>query len=211
MTRKPSRIEKFEKHYKAADAAGVAAPAVLAAADEPNRVIRSFAFLDLCGFTRFTDRFGPVASKEVLVAFRGVVRDVTERRGVRIAKWMGDGALIVGVDTPTLVSAAVDIVSRIHTDSLDVRGGVSTGPVLFIDGDDYVGRALNLASRLCDMAGPGQVLSDGDSCNDLPNWITTKPYRSVSLKGLGKREDIMSLEAEPSMRAPIVALPIQPS
>ena len=200
---KHSRIEKFEKHYKAADAAGIAAPSVLAAADEPNRVVRSFAFLDLCGFTKFTDSFGPVASKDVLVVFRGVVRDVTERRGVRIAKWMGDGALIVGVDTPTLVSAAVDIVSRIHTDSLDVRGGVSTGPVLFIDG----GRALNLASRLCDIAGPGQVLSDGDSCTDLPDWITTKAYKSIRLKGLGKREDILSLETEPSKRAPVVPLP----
>lgn len=208
MTRKSSRIEKFEQHYKAADAAGVAAPAVLAAKEEPSRVVRSFAFLDLCGFTMFTDKFGAVAAKEVLVVFRGVVRDVTERRGVRIAKWMGDGALIVGVDAPTLVSAAVDIVSRIHTDSLDVRGGVSTGPVLFIDGDDYVGRALNLASRLCDMAKAGQVISDSDSCNDLPAWIQSSPYKKVALKGLGKREDLLSLSAVEDFKAPIVSLPL---
>lgn len=208
MNRKNTRIEKFEKHYDASAAAGVASPAELASTDEPSRVVRSFAFLDLCGFTSFTDKFGPVAAKQVLVVFRGIVREVTERRGVRIAKWMGDGALIVGVDTQALVSTAVDVVSRIHTDSLDVRGGVSTGPVLFIDGDDYVGRALNLASRLCDMAGPGQVLSDSDSCYNLPAWIGSVPYKSVNLKGLGRRGDLLVLSAIEEHRAPVVQLPL---
>ncbi|MGH9152484.1 MAG: hypothetical protein ACRD03_08825 [Acidimicrobiales bacterium] len=30
--------------------------------------------------------------------------------------------------------------------------------MILLEGDDYVGRAVNLASRLCDIAGSGQLL-----------------------------------------------------
>lgn len=172
---------------------GCEPPSVLNQLDKPLQVVRAFAFVDLCGFTSYTDVHGPVAAKEVLVQFRAAVRDVTERRGIRIAKWMGDGALLVAVESAPLVACAVDIVSRVQTDSLTARGGVSTGPALFIDGDDYVGRALNLASRLCDLADCGCVLADGDSTLELPNWIESAPYKSVQVKGLGRRRDIQVL------------------
>lgn len=170
-------------------------PDLISKLDKPLQVIRAFAFVDLCGFTSYTDEHGPMAAREVLSQFRTLVRDVSERRGVRIAKWMGDGALLVSVETAPLVACAVDIVSRATADDMRMRGGVSTGPALFIDGDDYVGRALNLASRLCDLAEPGTVLADGDSCTDLPRWVASAPHKAVTVKGLGRRNDIEVLSA----------------
>ena len=52
---------------------------------------RVFAFVDVCGFTSFTDRHGTHAAIEVLTRFRSAARDVTGRRGVRVIKWLGDG------------------------------------------------------------------------------------------------------------------------
>lgn len=175
---------------------GCEPPAVLNLLDKPLQVVRAFAFVDLCGFTSYTDEHGPLVAREMLGQFRARVRDVSERRGVRIAKWMGDGALLVSVDTGPLVACAVDIVTNIHDGGLEMRGGVSTGPALFIDGDDYVGRALNLASRLCDLAEAGLVLADGDSSQEVPSWIETEPYKSVMVKGLGRRRDIQILRAK---------------
>ena len=200
------------RRWKAADASGLEAatvlgvesPLALAQADVPLRVVRGFAFVDLCSFTAFTDRHGPLAARDVLVAFRQAARHVSERRGVRIAKWMGDGALLVAVDPAAVVAATVDIVARIHTEELDVRGGVSTGPALLIDGDDYVGRALNLASRLCDIAVAG---TDGDSCRELPEWVVSERHASVTIKGIGRRRDIRQLSVRPGTEAPLWALP----
>lgn len=186
---------------------GTEAPSLLAAQTEPLRIVRSFAFMDLCSFTKYTDEHGPIAAREVLLGFRAAVRDVTERRGVRIAKWLGDGVMVVGVDAGTLASTAVDIVNRIHTSELDVRGGLSTGPVLFVDGDDYVGRAINLAARLCDIAEAGEVIADGDSCHELPGWIVAEQYKNVRVKGLGSRSDLLRLGVLDGYRAPLWELP----
>lgn len=181
---------------------GTESPALLAHLNTPLQVVRAFAFVDLCGFTSYTDEHGPLAARRVITSFRTSLRDATERRGVRVAKWMGDGALLICVDTAPLVCCVVDAVSRMHTDELDMRGGVSTGPVMYVDGDDFVGRALNLASRLCDMAAPGEVLVDGDSSHGLPGWISSEPYRSVTVKGLGKRRDIQSLRIAEGQNVP---------
>ena len=175
---------------------GCEPPALLNLLDKPLQVVRSFAFVDLCGFTSYTDEHGPLIARDMLGQFRARVRDVSERRGVRIAKWMGDGALLVSVETGPLIACAVDIVSNMNVEGLEMRGGVSTGPALFIDGDDYVGRALNLASRLCDLAEAGCVLADGDSAQETPSWIEAEPYKSVMVKGLGRRRDIQVLRAK---------------
>ena len=57
-----------------------------------TRVERSFAFVDLSGFTRYTDVQGDDEAVDILSAFRAVVRGVASTHGVRIAKWLGDGA-----------------------------------------------------------------------------------------------------------------------
>src|SRR5262252_3412858 len=59
------------------------------------RVRRYFAFVDLCGFTRFTEVHGDVESVAVLTGFRALVRDIASEHGVRVAKWLGDGAMFV--------------------------------------------------------------------------------------------------------------------
>ena len=59
---------------------------------------RTFVFVDLSGFTNYTAAFGDDAAGRMLSAFRTIVREVASERGVRIAKWLGDGCMIVAVD-----------------------------------------------------------------------------------------------------------------
>ena len=66
-----------------------------------DRFERTFAFVDLSGFTTFTDRWGDKAAVEVLNDFRFLVRTVASRKGIRIAKWLGDGAMLVAVEPET--------------------------------------------------------------------------------------------------------------
>ena len=46
--------------------------------------------------------------------------------------------------------------------TLTLRAGIATGYALLFEGDDYIGSAVNMASRLCDIAGPFEVLLPTD-------------------------------------------------
>jgi class 3 adenylate cyclase len=133
------------------------------------RVDRTFAFIDLSGFTTYTDTHGDGEAVKVLGAFRSAVRDIASRRAVRIAKWLGDGAMLVAVEAEPGVEAVIDIERRIEEigSPLPLRAGVAGGPVLLFEGDDYIGAPVNLASRLCDMARPNEVLAPADLVSSL--------------------------------------------
>ena len=128
------------------------------------RVERYFAFVDLCGFTEFTDTHGDDAAVRILTRFRSVMRETASDHGVRIAKWLGDGAMFVSTTGAPLVEAIVDLTRRMEEVELPllVRSGMSSGEVILFEGDDYIGGAVNLASRLCDAAGPREMLASAE-------------------------------------------------
>src|SRR5689334_9439809 len=55
------------------------------------RVGRTFAFLDLCGFTDFVDAHGDDDAVDELRTLRATVREIAPLCGVRVDKWLGDG------------------------------------------------------------------------------------------------------------------------
>ncbi|HSN70419.1 MAG TPA: hypothetical protein VLT59_02875, partial [Steroidobacteraceae bacterium] len=72
------------------------------------RVPRTFVFVDLSGFTNYTAAFGDDAAGRVLATFRAIVRNVASDRGVRIAKWLGDGCMIVAVHQRDAIEFVLD-------------------------------------------------------------------------------------------------------
>jgi len=134
-----------------------------------KRVDRTFAFIDLSGFTTFMDTEGDGPSVDVIIGFRAVVRRIAGDRGVRVAKFLGDGAMLVGVEPEPLVETVVEIEACIDAAGsvLPLRAGIARGWVLLIEGEDHIGDAVNLASRLCDMAQPHEVLAPASMVSDL--------------------------------------------
>lgn len=162
------------------------------------RVDRSFAFIDLSGFTGYTENEGDGRATDLLTGFRAAVRDAASSRGVRIAKWLGDGAMLVGVDTEPLVEAVVDIEDRISSSGspLPLRAGISTGPVILFEGDDYIGHAVNIAARLCDEAGPREVLATEDAVSPgLANTVV-ESAGSWLVRGVEEPIPIVRLTAQ---------------
>jgi class 3 adenylate cyclase len=142
------------------------------------RVPRTFAFVDLSGFTHFTETQGDDAAGKLLAAFRAVARDVASERGVRIAKWLGDG----------LMTACAPLTLRI---------GLSTGYALLFEGDDYIGSAVNTAARLCDAAGAFEVLIPIDQVEDLPEGVHTIPHAPLDLRGFSEPVAVYTLSGDP--------------
>jgi adenylate cyclase len=60
---------------------------------------------------------------------------------------------------------------------------MATGLALLFEGDDYIGSAVNLASRLCDAAGPGEILVPAEQTLELPAGVTETPHGVIELRG----------------------------
>jgi class 3 adenylate cyclase len=161
------------------------------------RVERSFGFVDLCGFTDFVDANGDQAAVTQLRGLRNTVRDVAPRCGVRIDKWLGDGCMLVGVQMDPLVAARLAIEDQLSAESaLPVRAGAATGRVILLEGDDYVGRTVNLAARLCEVAQPGEILVATEGWPP-PNWVRCTPRGLVTVKGFVGPVAVAAIDIEP--------------
>lgn len=160
-------------------------------------VQRTFAFIDLCGFTAFTSDNGEDEAVRVLARFRATVRDVASERGVRVAKWLGDGAMFVSTEAPPLVAAALE--TEQHIDEahgpLALRAGLSCGEVILFEGDDYVGSCVNLAARLCDVAQPHETLALSDLASAAPEWATAEPIEPLQIAGFSVPVPIVRLRS----------------
>ncbi len=130
-----------------------------------HRVRRMFGFIDLSGFTHYTQVNGDDRAVEQLSEFRRIVRSVGSATGVRVAKWLGDGAMLVSVDSASLVMAILQIMRAVQASSMElpVHAGVCDGNVILFEGDDHIGSAVNLAARLAEHAGPWQILARADT------------------------------------------------
>jgi adenylate cyclase len=163
------------------------------------RVRRYFAFVDLCGFTRFTEVHGDEEAVAVLTGFRTLVRDVASEHGVRVAKWLGDGAMFVSTDGAALATALIELDHRaaeaVH---LPLRAGVSGGDVILFEGDDYIGNPVNLAARLSDLAAPGEVLATADMAEFVPEAGAVRTVAPRSVPGFMQPVAIVTVDiAEP--------------
>jgi adenylate cyclase len=155
------------------------------------RVHRSFAFVDVSGFTALTESEGDEHAVEVLTAFRALLREICARRGVRIAKWLGDGVMLVCVETSPLLATILELHHVVCTVSspaqtVSIRSGVTSGDVILMEGDDYIGHCVNVAARLCDLAQAGEALASPSVMDHLPRWGLAVTHRDVALRGVEK-------------------------
>jgi adenylate cyclase len=181
---------------------GVERPEQLPPSDGPQFVHRTFAFVDLCGFTEFVERRGAREAIRVLSEFRQTTREVTGRRGVRAAKWLGDGVMLVGVETGPMVATVVELTARQADTELGLHAGIASGSVLLFEGDDYIGQSVNLAARLADLAGKDEVLADGDTAAMAPAWVDVGMSRTRHIGGIGRVEGITELSLADGVRLP---------
>ncbi|MSO18482.1 MAG: hypothetical protein CK520_05015 [Actinobacteria bacterium] len=161
------------------------------------RVERSFAFLDLCGFTRFTDLHGDGEAVIALTQFRNSVREIASIYAVRVDKWLGDGVMLVSPTRRRLVEANLAIMERVEASGLvlPLRGGMAVGPVLLLEGDDYVGSAVNLASRLCAKAAPGELLATDELTSDVPKSAEVISVGALDVSGFAQSVEVVRIQA----------------
>jgi adenylate cyclase len=146
----------------------------------------TIAFADLVGFTRLGERLDPDEYGAVTDRLGELAADVAQPP-VRLVKLIGDAAMLASRETEPLVAAAIALQEAAEEgeDLPEVRVGVARGPAQPRAGDIY-GRAVNLASRLTELARPGSVLCDEqvkEAADDGFAWSFAGDRKVKGIKG----------------------------
>jgi class 3 adenylate cyclase len=117
---------------------------------------------------------------------------------VRIAKWLGDGCMIVAVDQRDAITFALELQKRSGAACapLSIRVGIASGLALLFEGDDYIGTAVNMAARLCDVADPYEVIIPVEQIENLPEGVIVGKHEALTLKGLSEAIPVVTLTGE---------------
>jgi adenylate cyclase len=119
----------------------------------------TFLFTDIVGFTALTAIRGDDEAAEVALDFYRRVRPLLPHHRAQEVKTLGDALMLRAEDPGLAVRLGLEIVDSLGDRPGDpvVRVGMHTGSAVERDGDWY-GTTVNLAARLCHVAGGGEVL-----------------------------------------------------
>ena len=109
-------------------------------------------------------------------------------------KTIGDGFLATFDSTTRAVHAAMEIVTEAQTMGVEIRAGVHNGEVE-VRPDDVVGLAVTIAKRICDLAGPGEVLvSEAVKLHLVGSGIRVAEHGTHVLKGVPDEWRLFAVE-----------------
>jgi adenylate cyclase len=157
----PAIVHAFEMHMLEQIRRDVIGAADLAAGEIGGAAELSVGFADLVEFTRLGEEIDPVELGQVAGRLEEMANAVAEPP-VRLVKTLGDGAMFVCAEARPLLEASLELIAAAEAEGEQfpwVRAGLATGSVLPQSGD-YYGRAVNLASRITNVARPGSVVVD---------------------------------------------------
>ncbi|HWT89515.1 MAG TPA: adenylate cyclase regulatory domain-containing protein, partial [Solirubrobacterales bacterium] len=131
---------------------------------ELGHVHVALCFIDLTGFTRYTEEEGDIEALDVVENFVVSVESTLPREAT-IVKTIGDEVMVVSPDPASLTEWAVDFLSRFPRRP-QPRVGIHYGDAVYRDGD-YFGSQVNLVHRVVNRALAGEVLVTDSVCGAI--------------------------------------------
>jgi adenylate cyclase len=170
----------------------------LVGARQLGRVQMAFCFVDLTGFTRYTEEEGDEEALDVVERFVETV-EATLPSEALIVKTIGDEVMIVSPDPVTLTEWAVGFLA-LFGERPQPRVGLHYGRAVYRDGD-YFGGEVNLTHRVVARALGGEVLVTMPVADAIggSDYLEFDPIGKVGLKGFHDPVDLFIVRA----RAPV--------
>lgn len=126
-----------------------------------QRAMLTVLFTDIVDSTGHAARMGDGQWRDLLAHQERGVREVVERYGGNVIKTIGDAFLIIFDGPPSsALRCSRAIVDTVRTMGLELHVGLHTGECEII-GDDVGGMAVHIASRVADLAAPGEIVASG--------------------------------------------------
>jgi class 3 adenylate cyclase len=166
----------------------------------------AIVFTDIVGFTKLTDHHGDDVALALLERQERLVRAALPPTA-RVVKELGDG-LLLWFDDPreaidTCLRLQCDFDTMSETPDRDDRSDANDVP-LWVRigmhwgcprhrGDDIVGRDVNLAARIVDLAGPGEVLCSEETIGAIDDraGFAFEPLGPVFVRGISEPVEIV--------------------
>jgi adenylate cyclase len=201
----PTVVYALQAHLLEQIRRDVIAATALASGEIGGAVDLTVCFADLVEFTRLGEEIAPEELGMVAGRLEEMASAVAEPP-VRFVKTIGDEVMLVSPEPEPMVAAALALIAAAEAEGQQfpwLRAGIASGPTLPQSGD-YYGRAVNLASRLTNVARPGSVVLD-EATKELAGDAFDYSYVGERrLKGLDYRVKIYRARApgEPRDRSP---------
>lgn len=182
-------------------------------ADTHASGVRTFLIADVRGYTRYSDERGDEAASALTRRFAEIVHEAVPSSGGEVVELRGDEALCVFGSAREATSAAVELQRRFRERlngepafPLPVGIGMDAGEAVPTDGG-YRGRALNVAARLCSLAGPGEILASETVALLAGRYDRARfaPRRPTRVKGVA--EPVRFVEVVPEVELPPLPIP----
>lgn len=139
----------------------------------------AICFVDIAGFTRYTEEEGVEKAFEQADRLRIDIQ-TTLPDSARLIKLTGDGAMIVGSEAAELARWAADFADR-PDKIFRLRIGMDFGEALYRDGD-YFGGAVNMAARVLNRADAEEALAT----ESLKSQIKNRAAAGLRFQSIGK-------------------------
>lgn len=176
---------------------------------EPHRRDVTVVFVDIRGFTSFTERAEPEDLMAMLRDYHGKMGSLVLRHGGTLERFAGDGIMIFFND-PFEVDDAEQRAVRMALEMRGIAGEIGAnwspsggelgigfgiasgyatlGLIGFKGRLDYaaIGTVTNVAARLCDVAEAGQVLVSERLRSRLDDKFAVRDMGEIALKGLAQ-------------------------
>jgi len=134
---------------------------------EHRQTTVAILFADVCGSTKIYESLGDVAARKLIGRCIQLMIDATREHGGELIKTIGDEVMCRFPTADDAAAAALDMQERVAGAALAERGfsvaihvGFHFGPVVE-EGNDVYGDAVNLASRMVNLAKRDQILTTG--------------------------------------------------
>ncbi len=164
-----------------------------------GRVQMAFCFVDLTGFTRYTEEEGDEEAFDLVERFIETV-EATLPAEALVVKTIGDEVMIVSPDPMTLTEWAVGFM-ELFQERPQPRVGLHYGRAVYRDGD-YFGSEVNLTHRVVARALGGEVMVTAAVTDAIggSDYLEFDPIGEVDLRGFPRPVELFVVRA----RAPQV-------
>jgi class 3 adenylate cyclase len=191
---------------------------------ESERKYVTILFSDLSGYTAMTERLDPEEVKEIMSLIFGKITEIIRSYDGFIERFIGDAIMAVfGVpkahedDPVRAIRAALEIHAAVDSFCprfeskigcpLAMHSGINTGLVVTGEVDvekgthGLTGDAINLASRLEDIAKAGEIIVGPDTYKQVVNQFDFTQLESTKVKG--KQEPVSIFKVNAAKTEPV--------
>lgn len=158
-----------------------------------KRVTKTFVFTDIVDSTKFSELMKERWETVVLKVHDETIKRLASDHGGEVVKSTGDGFFLAFPQPSAAVDAAVAIQKQLELQAFpaEVRIGLHTTEAQD-DSGDYHGEGINLAARIGELAGGGQILASCNSITGIP-LVCSSP-EEAQLKGVSEAVQITSID-----------------